>query len=110
MSSFGKGRLPAITSRISLGSKPSLRVDEQSRGGLLLPQHKEGDRTTTTTLSRTAGLLHDPKSGVVVDVVMDVLVVCVGGDEKDILVFRPAHRCFVAHPVCLLRSDLSRHK
>ena len=48
------------------------------------------------------------RSGVVVDMVMNVLAVCVGGDEKGILALCPAHRRFIAHPVCLLRGDLSR--
>ena len=48
------------------------------------------------------------RSGVVVDVVMNVLAVCVGGDKKGILALCPAHRRFVAYPVCLLRGDLSR--
>ena len=48
------------------------------------------------------------RSGVVVDVVMNVLAVSVGGDEKGILALCPAHRRFVAHPVCLLWGDLAR--
>ena len=48
------------------------------------------------------------RSRVVVDVVMNVLAVCVGGNEKGVLALCPAHRRFVAHPVCLLRGDLSR--
>ena len=39
---------------------------------------------------------------------MDVLAVCVGGNEKGILALGPAHRRFIAHLVCLLRGDLSR--
>ena len=38
---------------------------------------------------------------------MDVLAVCVGGNEKGVLAFCPAHGCFIAHPVCLLGRDLS---
>ena len=30
-----------------------------------------------------------------------------GGNEKGVLALRPAHRRFVAHPVCLLRGNLS---
>ena len=48
------------------------------------------------------------RSGGVVDVVMNVLAVCVGGDEKDVLALRPAHRRFIAHPVCIFRGDLDR--
>ena len=48
------------------------------------------------------------RSGVVVDVVMNMLAVSVGGDEKGILALCPAHRRFVAHPVCLLWGDLAR--
>ena len=47
-------------------------------------------------------------NGVVVDVVMDVLAVCMGGDEKGVLALGPAHRRFIAHLVCLLRGDLTR--
>ena len=45
---------------------------------------------------------------VVINVIVDVRLVCVGGNEKGILALCPAHRRFVAHPVCLLRGDLSR--
>ena len=38
---------------------------------------------------------------------MDVLAVCVGGNEKGVLALRPAHGHFIAQPVCLLRGDLS---
>ena len=48
------------------------------------------------------------RSGVVVDVVMNVQAVCVSGNEKDVLALCPAHRRFIAHTVCLLRGDLSR--
>lgn len=49
------------------------------------------------------------RSGGVVDVVMNVLAVCVGGDEKGVLTLCPAHRRFVAHhPVCIFRGDLDR--
>lgn len=47
-------------------------------------------------------------NSVVVDVVMDVLSVCVGSDEKGVLALGPAHRRFIAYLVCLLRGDLSR--
>lgn len=30
-----------------------------------------------------------------------------GGNEKGVLALRPAHGCFITHPVCLLRGDLS---
>ena len=49
-------------------------------------------------------------SGIVIDVVVDVLTVCVGGNEKGVVALRPAHGRFIAHPVCLLRGDLSRGK
>ena len=39
---------------------------------------------------------------------MDVLAVCMGGNEKGVLPLCPAHSRFIAHPVCLLRGDLSR--
>ncbi|EQE41368.1 relaxase/Mobilization nuclease domain protein [Clostridioides difficile CD40] len=47
------------------------------------------------------------RSGVVVDVIMNVLAVCMGGNEKGILALRPAHGRFIAHPICILRGDLS---
>ena len=40
--------------------------------------------------------------------IMDVMAVCVGGDEKGVVALRPAHSRFIAHPVCLLRGDLPR--
>ena len=39
---------------------------------------------------------------------MNVLAVCMGGDEKGVLALSPAHCRFIAHLVCLLRGDLSR--
>ena len=49
-------------------------------------------------------------SGIVIDVVVDVLAVCVGGDKKGVVAFCPAHGRFIAHPVCLLGGDLPRGK
>ena len=40
--------------------------------------------------------------------VVDVLAVGVGGDEKGMVALRPAHGRFIAHPVRLLRGDLPR--
>ncbi len=40
--------------------------------------------------------------------IMDVMAVCVGGDEKGVVALRPAHSRFIAHPVRLLRGDLPR--
>ena len=40
--------------------------------------------------------------------IVDVLTIRVGGDEKSVVAFRPAHGRFIAYPVCLLRGDLSR--
>ena len=48
------------------------------------------------------------RSGVVVDVVMNVLAVCVGGDEKGVLALCPAHGRFIADSVGLLGGDLPR--
>ena len=48
--------------------------------------------------------------GIVVNVIVDVLAVCVGGDEKGVFPLCPAHGRFIAHPVCLLRGDLPRAK
>lgn len=39
--------------------------------------------------------------------VVDVVAVCMGGDEKSVLAFRPAHRRFIADAVGFLRGDLS---
>ena len=47
------------------------------------------------------------RSGIVVNVVVDMLVVCVSGNEKGILALRPPHRRFIADAVGLLRGDLS---
>ena len=48
--------------------------------------------------------------GVVVNVIMDVAAVCVGGNKKGVLALCPAHGRFIAYPVCLLRGDLPRAK
>ena len=40
--------------------------------------------------------------------IVDVLAVCMGGDEKSVIALRPAHGRLIAHPVCLLRGDLPR--
>lgn len=45
--------------------------------------------------------------GVIVNVVVNVLAVCVCGDEKGILALCPAHRRFIADAVCLLRGNLA---
>ena len=44
---------------------------------------------------------------VVINVVMDVRLVRVGGNEKGILALCPAHRRFIADAVCLLRRDFA---
>ena len=44
---------------------------------------------------------------IVINVIMDVRLVCVGGNKKGILALCPAHGCFVADAVGLLRRDLS---
>ena len=49
-------------------------------------------------------------SGIVIDVVVDVLAVGVGGDEKGMVALRPAQGRFVTHPVRLLGGDLPRLK
>lgn len=67
------------------------------------PPHRPGRANEIPELVGTI-----QRSEVVVDVVMNVLAVCVGGDEKGILALRPAHRRFITHPVCLLGGDLSR--
>ena len=48
--------------------------------------------------------------GIVINMIVDVLAVCVGGDKKGVLSLCPAHGRFIAHPVCLLRGDLTRAK
>lgn len=40
--------------------------------------------------------------------VVDVLAVCVGGNEKGVSALCPAHGRFIAYPVCLLRGDFPR--
>ena len=47
------------------------------------------------------------RSRIVVNMVMDMLAVCVGGNEKGVLALRPAHRRFVADAIGLLRGNLS---
>ena len=42
--------------------------------------------------------------------IVDVLAVCVGANEKGIVALRPAHGRFIAYPVGLLRGDLSGQK
>ena len=41
---------------------------------------------------------------------MDVLAVCMGGDEKGVLALCPAHGRFIAYPVRLLGGNLPRGK
>ena len=48
--------------------------------------------------------------GIVVNVIVDVLAVGVGGDEKGMVALRPAQGRFVTHPVRLLGGDLPRLK
>ena len=43
---------------------------------------------------------------VVINVIVDVCLVCVGGNEKGILPLCPAHRRFIADAIGLLRRDL----
>ena len=47
------------------------------------------------------------RGGIVVNMVMDVLAVCVGGNKKGIFALRPAHRRFIADTVGVLRGNLS---
>ena len=47
------------------------------------------------------------RSGIVVNMVMDVLAVCVGSNEKGILALRPAHRRFIANTVGIFWGNLS---
>ena len=44
---------------------------------------------------------------IVINVIVDVRLVCVGGNEKGVLALCPAHRRFIADAVCLLRRDLA---
>ena len=48
--------------------------------------------------------------GVVVNVIVNVALVNVGTDKELILALCPAHGCFIADFVCLLRRDLARKK
>ncbi len=45
--------------------------------------------------------------GVVINVIVNVPFVNVGADEELILALCPAHGCFIADFVCLLRRDLA---
>ena len=44
---------------------------------------------------------------IVINVIVDVHLVCVGGNEKGVLALCPAHRRFIADAVGLLRRDLA---
>ena len=46
--------------------------------------------------------------GIVIDVTMDVMAVCVRGNDKSVPPLRPAHSQLIADPVRLLRGDLPR--
>ena len=48
------------------------------------------------------------RGGVVINVIMNVRPVGVGGNEKGVFPLRPAHGRLIAHAVCLLRRNLSR--
>ena len=45
--------------------------------------------------------------GVVINVIVNVALVNVGADEELILALCPAHGCFIADFICLLRRDLA---
>ena len=47
------------------------------------------------------------RDGVVINVVMDMGLVRMGGNEKGVSALRPAHGRFVSHTVCLLGGDLT---
>ena len=67
------------------------------------PPHSMGRADEIPELMRTV-----QRSGIVVNVVVDMLAVCMGGNEKGIFALRPAHRRFIADAVGLFRGDLSR--
>ena len=48
------------------------------------------------------------RGGVVINVIMNVRPVGVGGNEKGVFPLRPAHGRLIAYAVCLLRRNLSR--
>ena len=48
--------------------------------------------------------------GVVINVIVNVALVDVGTNEKLVLALCPAHGCFIADFVCLLRRDLTGRK
>ncbi len=43
---------------------------------------------------------------IVINVVMDMFFIRVSGNEKGVFALCPAHGCFIAYPVCLLRGNL----
>lgn len=47
------------------------------------------------------------RGGVVINMVVNVLAVCVGGNKKGVFAFRPAHGRLIADAVCLLGGNLS---
>ena len=67
------------------------------------PPHRQGQANEIPELVGAS-----QRSGIVVDMVMNVLAVCMSSDEKGILALYPAHCRFVAHPICLLGGKLSR--
>ena len=67
------------------------------------PPHSAG---RTNEIPELPGMIQ--RGGIVVNVVMDMLAVCVGGNEKGILTLRPAHRRFVADAVSLRWGNFSR--
>ena len=109
---------PFFIRGLALGSQPSPIVEKmalamqlgiEDHGQVIFqtnpvrePPHSAG---RANEIPELPGMIQ--RGGIVVNVVMDVLAVCVGSNEKGILALRPAHRRFIADAVGLLRGDLS---
>ena len=107
---FGRGR--ALPDPLAIVEKTALAVELRvlDHGQVMLQAYPvreppQGCRRSEK-IPEFSGIVQG--GGIVVNVIMDVLAVCMGGNEKGVLSLCPAHSRFIAHPVCLLRGDLSR--
>ena len=109
---FGRGR--ALPDPLSIVEKAALAVELRvlDHGQVMLQAYPvreppQGCRRSEK-IPEFPGIVQG--GGIVVNVIMDVLAVCMGGNKKGVLSLCPAHGRFIAHPVCLLRGDLTRAK
>lgn len=64
--------------------------------------------TQNITVQAPSGGTEGYTPQITLNVIMDVMAVCVGGDEKGVVALGPAQGRFIAYPVGLLRGDLPR--